>query len=103
MFEIYVPKNDQKMRTITRTSAVYALGLIWEQEKNSKLAAALVKRLTDDGLNPEADTVRYASAISISRIGTVDLINDFSEVVGEPTEIGVAAEWAAERLKKAAK
>ncbi|MEC8556324.1 MAG: hypothetical protein VXZ82_15040 [Planctomycetota bacterium] len=103
MFELYVPKNDQKMRTITRTSAVYALGLIWEQEKNAKLAAALVKRLTDDGLNPEADTVRYASAISISRIGTVDLINDFSEVVGEPTEIGVAAEWAAEHLKKAAK
>ncbi|MEM7560798.1 MAG: hypothetical protein AAF394_16875, partial [Planctomycetota bacterium] len=103
MLEIYVPKRDQKMRTITRTSAIYALGLIWEQEKNPKLAAALVKRLTDDGLNPEADTVRYASAISISRIGTVDLIKDFSEVVGEPTEIGVAAEWAAEHLKEAAK
>lgn len=103
LFEIYVPKNDQKMRTITRTSAVYALGLIWEREKNAKLATALVKRLTDDGINPEADTVRYASAISISRIGTADLIKDFSEVVGEPTEIGVAAEWAAKQLKESAK
>ena len=103
MLEIYVPKNDQRMRTITRTSAIYALGLIWEQEKNVKLAAALVKRVTDDGINPEEDTVRYASAVSVGRIGTVDMIKDFAEVVGEPTEIGVAAEWAAEHLKETAK
>ncbi|MEM7473642.1 MAG: hypothetical protein AAF483_01480 [Planctomycetota bacterium] len=105
MLMLYVPKQDQLMRATTRCSAIFALGLIWEQEKNPKLAKSLVQRMLDDGDNPDEDTVRYASATSVGRVGSAKLIPQFQRLIDEapPNQISIASAWAAEQLQSAEK
>ena len=89
------------MRATTRASAIYALGLIWEKDKNPKLANDLVKRMLDDGEEPDEDSVRYASATSVGRCGSAKLISRFQRLMdeSEPNQVGIASMWAADQLR----
>lgn len=64
----YVPKSAFFYPS-TRSSAIYALGYIFEQDGNPELARELERRLHDDAPNdPEEYNVRYASCIAMGRM-----------------------------------
>lgn len=98
MLQKYVPKNDHLMRDLTRTSAIYALGHIWEDRPNPALTKELGRRLLDNNpLDPEAITVQYVSAIAMGRIGDRAAMKDLTRAEQyEPTMR--ACDWAIERL-----
>ena len=70
MLMLYVPKNAQKMIPLTRASAIYALGYIWQDAANAQLAGLLATRMLDDNpFDPEDRVVRYSSTLALGRIG----------------------------------
>ncbi|RMF44348.1 MAG: hypothetical protein D6753_02800 [Planctomycetota bacterium] len=99
----YIPKADQKMRVITRTSAIYALGKIWEGSRDKGLADKLAARMLDDNpLDPEEITVQYASAIALGRIRHPSSIAQLERVPDDPPIArGVAAVWSIEQIRQA--
>ncbi len=100
----YIPKADQKMHVITRTSAIYALGKIWEGSRNKELADPLAARMLDDNpLDPEEVTVQYASTIALGRIQHPSSIAQLERVPDDPPIArGVAAEWSLQQIRRAA-
>lgn len=95
----YVPKHAP-MDSIARVSAVYALGLIFEDSKNGKLAQTLVQRAADDNeLDPEDDLVRYAAAVAVGRIGSTGPLRILEKILeSPPSAIGEGRDWAIRKL-----
>jgi hypothetical protein len=100
MLEKYVPKNQQLMKTATRTSAIYALGLIWAENEDQSFADELVSRMSDvNPIAPERITVRYVSAIALGRIGAADKLPDLEQISDEPPSVmGLARDWSIKQL-----
>jgi HEAT repeat protein len=83
-----------------RSSAFWAVGLLYEDSKDVVLAEQLKERHLDVvSLEPEPMMVRYAAGISIGRIGAVELARDvklFTVQGGD--EASLAGAWAVQRL-----
>ncbi|MEM8732576.1 MAG: hypothetical protein AAGG44_00035 [Planctomycetota bacterium] len=95
MLMLYVPKKDQQMHALTRTSAIYALGLIWKGRENPSLMRQLAGRMNDIGLSPEPGGLRYTAALSLGLIGDESILDDLEAANSpEPDPIGIAARWA---------
>ncbi|MFN3192395.1 MAG: HEAT repeat domain-containing protein [Aureliella sp.] len=100
MLMLYVPKNDQKMHVLTRTSAVYALGLIWKGRENKSLMRQLAGRMNDVGLTPEPGSLRYTAALSLGLIGDESMLGALETAnAPEPDPVGIAARWAINYIK----
>ena len=100
MLQLYVPKNSQKMNPITRTSAIWALGRIWEGSQNLELAKQLAQRMLDnDPIAPEADSVQYVSALALGYIGCKESIRPLNTAGPvPPLKLGHAAAWSLSQL-----
>jgi hypothetical protein len=95
----FVPK-DRAMRDMTRTAAIYALGLIWANQENASLVQQLVGRIRDDGLDADLGTVRYVAAVSLGLVGDESNLDTLEYAsYPEPDPIGKAARWAAGYIK----
>lgn len=96
----YIPKNGHKMRALPRTSAIYALGLLYQDSRDEALAAQLAGRMLDDNpFDPEDTTVQYAATIAIGRIAHAAGLEQLQRVPDEPPMArAVAARWAIERI-----
>jgi HEAT repeat protein len=83
-----------------RSSAFWAVGLLYEDSKDVALAEQLKERYLDvTSLEPEPMIVRYPAGISIGRIGAVEVARDvklFAVQGGDETSL--AGAWAVERL-----
>ncbi len=98
LLQEYVPKRGQLMRESTRTSAIYALGRIWEGRSHPQLSQELVRRLLDNNpLEAEARTVQYVAAVALGRIGDSESVAGLRK--GERYgPIALAIDWALDRL-----
>ena len=97
----WIPKAEPRVAFETsRSSAVWALGWIFENSKDTALAQELKARFVDvASLVPESTTVRYAAGIALGRIGAVEVARDletFAELGMDYPEL--AAAWTIERL-----
>jgi HEAT repeat protein len=109
LLRIYVPKQSQKMKPVTRTAAIWSLGRILEGSKNRKLADRLAQRMLDNNpFEPEDRTVKYVSAIAIGYIGEENLIgrlqqgmqiSSIEEDADQATKLDYACDWAIKRLQ----
>jgi hypothetical protein len=104
MLELYIPKDLQKMRPVTRTSAIWALGKIKEGSQDARFSKLFVQRLLDNSpVEPEDNLVKFASAIAIGYIGDQSVS---ARVAGAferpPSPVGLARQWALEQLSDAA-
>ncbi|MFK7736368.1 MAG: hypothetical protein AB8B50_10085, partial [Pirellulaceae bacterium] len=91
----FVPK-DRRMRDMTRTAAIYALGLIWANQEKPALVQQLIGRIRDDGLDADLGTVRYVAAVSLGLVGNESNLGTLEYAsYPEPDPIGKAARWAA--------
>ena len=97
----WIPKTLPRVNLdIPRSSAVWALGRIFENSKDQALAQELKARFVDvTSRVPESSPVRYATGIALGRIGAVKVAPDlrvFAELAFDTPEL--AAAWAVERL-----
>jgi HEAT repeat protein len=99
---LYVPKNDFRMGTVSRTSAIWSLGKIYEGKKNANLAKQLAARLLDDHpIFPEEDLVKYSSALAMGRIGDPSSPDRLLEAgIQGDSPIALACRWAMEQYNK---
>ncbi|MFT4555498.1 MAG: HEAT repeat protein [Planctomycetaceae bacterium] len=83
-----------------RSSAFWAIGLLYEDSKDVALAEQLKARYLDEvSLEPEPMIVRYAAGISIGRIGAVEVAQDVKLfAVHRGDEASLAGAWAVQRL-----
>lgn len=89
----YVPKSAFFYAS-TRSSAIYALGYIFEKDGNPDLARELERRLHDNAPNdPEEYNVRYVSCIAMGR-----MLEPTS-----PSKLRNADQYAVDTLDRAAK
>jgi HEAT repeat protein len=100
MLRRYIPKGGEILSPHPRAAAIYALGKIWEGSEDVELADRLAERmLDDDPMNPEDDTVKYASAVALGRIGAPASAQPLRQVP-EPPPVprAVAAAWSLQQL-----
>ncbi len=102
MLRIYIPKNGQKMRTNTRIAAIWALGEIWRGRHDSELEQPIAERMLDPAvIDAEAETVKYASAITLGKIGNPISIPQLESVPEKmPAPIGHAVKWSLEQFSR---
>ncbi len=96
----YVPKNFG-LGLITRMTAVWACGKLWERSENKALCQQLHERIADKASQfPETYSLRFAATLALGWIADPDsreplIKND----EGKPTAIGYATEWALQRIQ----
>ena len=102
LLRIFVPKQEHKLNLIIRTSAIWALGKIWKGRNDSGLEQELATRLLDNNpLLPEEPTVQYASAIALGMIGNPQILGRVRSCQDRPPDpLGLARQWAIDRLTK---
>lgn len=95
----YVPKNF-RLGLITRMSAVWACGKLWENGDNKKLLAELHARIADkEGMFPELASVRFAATIALGWIADPESREPL--ITCDETKMnpgGYATEWALQRI-----
>lgn len=97
----YVPKAGQKMTPHARGPAIWSLGKILQGSRDKQLSAQLQERFFDQGQDAEAENVRFASAISLGRIGGMDDPTVLRSAGGTPPYMmGAAVEWTIENHGK---
>ncbi|XZE19682.1 HEAT repeat domain-containing protein [Pirellulaceae bacterium SH449] len=97
----YVPKGGQKMTPHARGPAIWSLGKILQGSGDRQLSAQLQERFFDQGPDGEIENVRFASAISLGRIGGMDDPTVLRSAGGTPPYMmGAAVEWAIENHGK---
>lgn len=98
----YVPKSEV-MGLMTRVSAIWSCGRLWEGQKNSQLTGELMRRIADkNNMFPEYETVRYTSTIALGWIA--DPTTRASVVANDeaiPNPIGYVTKFALECIDKA--
>ncbi len=90
----YVPK-DFTLGVPARVAAVWALGMLHEDEPIESLVSDLIGRLKDNGQFPELEDVRNMSAVSLGRM-RADAALDSLELFAEEGLTGCY--WALERM-----
>ncbi|MEQ1827271.1 MAG: HEAT repeat domain-containing protein [Pirellula sp.] len=100
----YVPKNDFKLGIVSRASAIWALGQLYQDKDDAALRARLCKRIEDvPPINPEDNLVRFACALALGKMGYEDCISTLEQFNdGTASELGFACTWALEQIRKSA-
>lgn len=97
----WIPKASPRITyAVPRSSAVWSLGLIFENSKDIALVEQLKARYLDvDAETPESTTVRYTAAVSLGRIGVAEVAPALESVAGIGAgRVDMAAMWAVNRL-----
>jgi len=97
----WIPKASPRIAyAVPRSSAVWSMGLIFENSKDIALAQQLKSRYLDVASpTPESTTVRYTAGVSLGRIGVVEVVPALESVAGIGAErVDLAAAWAINRL-----
>lgn len=85
-----------------RAAAIWALGLLHEDEPDAELAQAFADRLADDGVMPEESVlVRRMSGFGLGRMKAADhlpALRQFAGRFGVNSDLGFACFWSIERL-----
>lgn len=96
----YVPKN--RRIDISRSSAIWALGQLFEGTPNEKVSDALMGRiLDDDPQNPENPFIKQASVVSLVKMKEVDRVTALQNYISKGTPysaVGLAIRWALQEL-----
>jgi HEAT repeat protein len=96
----YVPKDQTDARA--RSAAVWALGLLHEDEPECDLGALFAERLADvDSLPPESNVVRWMAAVGLGRFkaaGQLETLQLFARRDTMYLETGIASSWAVSRI-----
>ena len=91
----YVPKNFE-IGADARIAAVWALGMLHENDPETGLAAALDGRIKDNGQFPELEGVRNMAAVSLGRMKSVPHLDTLYQFADE----GLAgAQWALHHME----
>ena len=91
----YVPKNFE-IGADARIAAVWALGMLHENDPETGLAAALDGRIKDNGQFPELEGVRNMAAVSLGRMKSVPNLDTLYQFADE----GLAgAQWALHHME----
>jgi HEAT repeat protein len=95
----YVPRNFD-LGERARAAAIWALGLIFEDQVQQDLVAQFSKRLDDIyGMEPEFEAVRRMSAISMGRMNAESALPMLRKHAGtEGGAAGLACLWAIEQI-----
>ena len=97
----YVPKNG--FGFMTRASAIYALGHIWQDRPNRKLTNELARRMLDESeVDPEHPTVKFNAMITMGRVGDASSLPHFRDA-GDSigfAPLARAHRWAVERIEE---
>ena len=95
----YVPKNG-RLGQITRMTAIWSCGKLWEHGENKELIRELHARIADKASeSPETTSLRYTATIALGWIADSEsrqpliTCDEF-----KPTAIGYATEWALQRI-----
>ena len=98
----YVPELAQKMTPHARASAIWSLGKILQGSKDVALSAQLQERFFDQGPpDAEMENVRYASAITMARLGAMEDPTILTSAGGTPPyKMGLAVQWVIENHGK---
>ena len=98
LLKSYIPKGLPG----PRPAAIWALGLIYEDQNDVGLAKQLATRLADvNSIPPEDEPVRTQCAVAIGRMGSrqeESQLRNFAEMDGMGTYPGHACYWALNRL-----
>ncbi len=97
----WVSKNSPRVaKDAARSAAVWSLGWLYEDSRDVELAQALKARVLDVvSLTPESAPVRHASAITLGRIGAVEVAADLKPIARQRQVVAdLAAAWAVARL-----
>lgn len=102
--EKFVPKADAPYGTVSRASAVWALGKLNKGRDNEKLRGKLYERMSDFApLNPENVLVRFMSHLALGEMAhpeSREMLEKYRE--GLPSPVGYAGNWALLQLDQAA-
>ena len=97
----WIPKASPRIvYPVSRSSAVWSMGLIFENSKDIALAQQLKGRYLDVASpTPESTTVRHTAGVSLGRIGVVEVVPALESVAGIGAgRVDLAAAWAINRL-----
>ena len=98
LLKSYIPKGLPG----PRPAAIWALGLIYQDQNQVGLAKQLATRLADiNSIPPEDDPVRAQCAVAIGRMGSrqeESQLRNFAEMDGMGTHPGHACYWALNRI-----
>jgi hypothetical protein len=93
----FVPKSGKPEEA--RAAAVWALGMLYEDNAPADLTQAFAARLADfQSIPPESERVRKMSAISLGRMRGQSALPTLREFTDGSTEPGLASAWAIERI-----
>jgi HEAT repeat protein len=103
MLKKYIPKDDFKMGNISRTSAIWAIGMLLEGKDVPEIRAQLRERIGDlPPDKPENYLVRYACILTLGRLASPDSQDIIVQYGGRPPNpMGYAAQWALQRIEQA--
>jgi hypothetical protein len=100
----YIPK-DYKMGVLSRSAAIWSLGLLHAGIPDEALAKQLMERIADDlsgpGNPPEMDQVKHMSAASIVRMKAASQVPDLRKRITPeivPDRMGMTMRWAVMQL-----
>ena len=97
----YIPKR-LIMGERSRSAAIWALGKIFEGNRNSEVEEKLIERITDFNIRtPERPIVKQMSAIALARMNAVDqapMIRQVALKIKFPIQLAVGLRWALKEL-----
>ena len=97
----YVPKNSS-MGLITRMTAIWSCGKLWENSDNQELVEALHGRIADTtSMFPEPMSLRFAATLALGWIADPSSREPLIRCdERKPYAIGFATEWALQRIEE---
>ncbi len=97
----YVPKQP-RLGERPRGAAIWAIGVIQEGARNSKIEKAFNDRIEDvDDVKPESLLVKEMAVIALARMNAVDLapmLRDMEPMLRSPPRLAGALRWAVKKL-----
>ncbi len=97
LMRAYIPKNFD-LGVESRSAAVWAIGLLYEDQPNPELAKQLAGRLSDLGLISEMEDIRQMSALSIGRMKSETELPALRQFREGNSYVARACQWAVEKL-----
>ena len=97
---MYVPKNP-RLGLITRMTAIWSCGKLWEAGENKELIRELHDRIADKASpTPEPMSLRFAATLALGWIADSESREPLITCdEPKPTPIGYATEWALKRIE----